>query len=122
MQQSSRVLVVDDQPRVLRFIEIDLKARGFHVLTTTSGATALEIVRAEKPDIIVLDIVLPDLHGFEVLKQLRSFSRIPVIAVSADTSNHHPALQSGADAFLSKPFIPDDLVAKIEQLVKRETA
>jgi two-component system KDP operon response regulator KdpE len=111
------VLVVDDHPRVLRFIEIDLKLRGFEVLTATSGEVALELVKSEKPDIMLLDIVMPEMDGFEVLKQLRAFSLLPVIALSASHASQDDALRLGANDFVTKPFHPDEMVRRIGVLI-----
>jgi len=110
------VLVVDDHPRVLRFIEIDLKLRGYEVITTTSGEEALGLVKSKKPDIMLLDILMPGIDGLEVLRRLRGFSRLPVIAFSASPGERDSAMQLGANDFLSKPFQPDDIVRKINIL------
>lgn len=111
------VLVVDDHPRVLRFIEIDLKLRGFEVVTTTSGEEALELVKSKKPDIMLLDIIMPGIDGLEVLKQLRAFSQLPVIAFSASHGSHDDAIRVGASDFISKPFQPDEMVRRIRILL-----
>ncbi len=111
------VLVVDDHPKVLRFIEIDLKLRGFQVITTTSGIEALELAKSAKPDIMLLDIVMPEMDGFEVLKQLRAFVQLPVIAFSASPGNYHDAMRLGANDFMTKPFQPDEMVRKIKALL-----
>ena len=113
------VLVVDDHPKVLRFIEIDLKLRGFEVITTTSGREAVELVESKKPDIMLLDIVMPVMDGFEVLRRLRAVSELPVIAFSAHTSAAEEALRLGANDFLVKPFRPDDLVKRIKTLLSQ---
>jgi CheY-like chemotaxis protein len=110
------VLVVDDHPRVLRFIEIDLKLRGYEVITTTSGEEALGLVKSKKPDIMLLDIIMPGIDGLEVLRRLRGFSRLPVIAFSASPGERDSAMHLGANDFLSKPFQPDDIVRKINIL------
>jgi two-component system KDP operon response regulator KdpE len=111
------VLVVDDNPKVLKFIEIDLKLHGFEVATTTSGKEALELVKSKKPDIMLLDIIMPVMDGLEVLRQLRALSQLPVIAFSASHGNRDDALRLGANAFISKPFQPDDMVRRIEALI-----
>ncbi len=113
------VLVVDDHPKVLRFIEIDLKLRGFDVITTVSGEEALELVKSARPDIMLLDIVMPGIDGFEVLRKLRSFTQLPVIAISARPSNYDDAIRLGADDFMAKPFDPDEMVRKIEVRLSR---
>jgi len=84
------VLVVDDQPRVLKFIEIDLKLRGFNVVTTSSGEEALELVNVKNPDIVLLDMIMPGMDGCEVLKKLRASGNLPVIAFSASPGDQEP--------------------------------
>jgi two-component system KDP operon response regulator KdpE len=111
------VLVVDDHPKVLRFIEIDLKLRGFEVITSVSGEEALELVKSARPDIVLLDIIMPGIDGFEVLRKLRCFTRLPVIAFSASSSNYLDAIQLGATDFMTKPFEPDEMIKKIEALL-----
>lgn len=111
------VLVVDDHPKVLRFLEINLKIRGYEVITTTSGMEALELVKSRNPDIMLLDIVMPGMDGFEVLRQLRTFTRLPVIAFSASIANHDEAIQLGADAFISKPFKVNDIANNINKFL-----
>lgn len=111
------VLVVDDHPKLLRFIEIDLKVRGFDVITTTSGIEVLELVRSTKPDIVLLDIIMPGMDGFEVLKKLRDFTQLPVIAFSASPGNYHEAMRLGANDFVPKPFQPDEMARRIKALL-----
>jgi two-component system, OmpR family, KDP operon response regulator KdpE len=112
------VLVVDDEPKVLKFIEIDLKLRGFCVLTSSSGEKAVKIVKDEKPDIVLLDILMPGKDGIEVLKELRTFTDLPVIAFSASPGNQDPAFRAGASEFIHKPFDPDDMARTIKTLIK----
>ena len=112
------VLVVDDQPKVLRFIEIDLKLRGFEVISTTSGREALDLVKSAKPDIMLLDIIMPEIDGFEVLKELRTFTDLPVIVFSASPGNYDRAMQMGANDFMPKPFHVDEMVSRIKKLVR----
>jgi len=113
------VLVVDDHPKVLRFIEIDLKLCGFKVITTTSGSEALELVKSAQPDIVLLDIIMPGMDGFEVLRRLRDFTQLPVIAFSASPGNYHEAVRLGADDFMPKPFQPEEMVKRIEALLSQ---
>lgn len=117
-EKTQCVLVVDDHAKVLRFIEIDLKLRGFKVLTTTSGDEALKLVKSVNPDIILLDIVMPGMDGFTVLKELRTFTQIPVIAFSASPGNQDEILRMGANDFMHKPFDPDDMAKKIKGLLE----
>jgi two-component system KDP operon response regulator KdpE len=113
------VLVVDDHPQVLRFIEIDLKLRGFEVICTTSSQEAIELVRSAKPDIMLLDIIMPEMDGFQVLEELRTFTQLPVIAFSASHGNHDRALLLGANDFMTKPFDSDEMTRRIETILSR---
>ncbi len=117
-KNKKRILVVDDQPGVRAFIQIDLRLRGFDVVCAGSGEEALKIVKAEEPDIMLLDILMPGMSGLDVLKELRHFTKMPVIAFSASPENREPAMQAGATQFMHKPFDPDDMARKIEALVK----
>jgi DNA-binding response OmpR family regulator len=116
-----RILVVDDEERILSFLSSKLKASGYEVITTNNGSDALEQVQAQEPDLIVLDIMMPRMDGFDTLKELRSFSSVPVIVLSAKGSNAEKVkgLDLGADDYLSKPFSPDELVARIEAVRRR---
>lgn len=116
-----RILVVDDEQRVLNFLRSKLRASGYEVLTASSGPEALELAQAEEPDLIVLDVLMPKMDGFETLKELRSFSAVPVIILSARETNSDKikGLSLGADDYLPKPFNPDELVARIEAVRRR---
>jgi two-component system, OmpR family, KDP operon response regulator KdpE len=116
-EKKKRILVVDDHPQVLKFIEIDLKLRGFEVFSAGSGKRALDLIRSEKPDIVLLDMIMPGVDGFEVLKELRTFSALPVIAFSASPGNEDPAMHAGANDFMHKPFDPDAMAETIKQLL-----
>jgi len=112
-----RVLVVDDDPRIVRFIHANLSARGFDVQTAASGEAALEKIRAQAPDIMLLDALMPARDGLSVLKELRAYSNLPVIVLSANSAIAAPALQLGANEFIKKPFNPDELVSRIKPLL-----
>ncbi len=116
-----RVLLVDDEERILNFLRAKLKASGYEVLTASSGVEALEEAQGEEPDLIVLDVLMPKMDGFETLKQLRTFSSVPVIILSAKgaDSDKIKGLALGADDYLPKPFNPDELVARIEAVRRR---
>ena len=109
-----RVLVVDDEPGVLRFVKASLAMSGYDVLTTTSGEESLQLARTENPDIILLDILMSPLTGFDVLVRLREFSEVPVIVFTARSDIARLALEQGANGFISKPFKPADLAARID--------
>jgi len=113
------VLVVDDQPRVLKFIEIALKIHGFKVISTTSGEDALELIKSDEPDIMLLDIIMPGIDGFEVLEKLRTFTQLPVITFSASPENRDSAIRLGANSFMLKPFDPDELVRRIKAILQQ---
>jgi len=116
-----RILVVDDEERILNFLSTKLKASGYEVLTAPDGVMGLEQVQAQEPDLVVLDLLMPKMGGLDMLKQLRTFSPVPVIiltAKGADT-DRIKGLQLGADDYLPKPFNPDELVARIEAIRRR---
>jgi len=116
-----RILVVDDEERILNFLRSKLKASGYEVLTATNGVEALEQAQAQEPDMIVLDLIMPKMDGFETLKELRSFSAVPVIILSAREADADKikGLGLGADDYLPKPFNPDELVARVEAVRRR---
>jgi len=116
-----RVLVVDDESRIVNFLSSKLRASGYEVLTASNGVEALEQVQAEEPDLVVLDVLMPKKDGFETLKELRTFSPVPTIILSAKGTNADKVkgLSLGADDYLAKPFSPDELVARIEAVRRR---
>ena len=119
--QQFRVLVVDDEERILSFLRSKLIASGYGVLTASNGLEALEQAQAQEPDLIVLDVLMPRMNGLEVLKELRTFSSVPVIILSARgaDADRIKGLSIGADDYLPKPFNPDELVARIEAVRRR---
>jgi DNA-binding response OmpR family regulator len=116
-----RILIVDDEERILRFLTSKLKASGYEVLTAQNGIEALERITSQQPDLVVLDLLLPKMHGFDVLRELRSFSSIPVIILSAlgADAERIKGLKLGADDYVPKPFNPDELLARIEAVKRR---
>ncbi|WP_426242065.1 response regulator [Nocardioides sp. LHG3406-4] len=115
------VLVVDDDPAIRRTLSINLRAREYDVETAGDGRSALQIVDERMPDIILLDLGLPDLDGVTVLKRLRSFSDVRVIVVSArtDSDDKVEALDVGADDYITKPFSLEELLARIRAATRR---
>jgi two-component system KDP operon response regulator KdpE len=113
----TRVLVVDDDVKILRFTSASLRLVGYDVITVAGGEEALKLAESEKPDIMLLDILMPVMDGFEVLRRLRAVSKLPVIAISAHSSAAEKALNLGANGFLAKPFRPDELVKRIDSLL-----
>jgi len=116
-----RILVVDDEERIINFLRSKLKASGYEVLTANNGLEGLEQAQAQEPDLIVLDLLMPKMDGLEMLKELRSFSVVPVIILTAKgaDADRIKGLQLGADDYLPKPFNPDELVARIEAVRRR---
>jgi two-component system KDP operon response regulator KdpE len=117
----SCILLVDDEQRILSFLSSKLKVSGYEVITASNGLEALAQVQAQEPDLVVLDIMMPKMDGFETLKELRTFSSVPVIILSAKGSQEDKikGLGLGADDYLAKPFSPDELVARIEAVRRR---
>ena len=116
-----RILAVDDDERIVNFLMAKLKTSGYDVLTASNGVEGLEQAQAQEPDLIVLDLLMPKMGGLEMLKELRSFSAVPVIILTAKgaDADRIKGLQLGADDYLSKPFNPDELVARIEAVKRR---
>jgi len=116
-----RLLVVDDEIRILNFLRSNLRALGYEVVTASNGREALVQFHASHPDIILLDIVMPAMNGFDVLKEIRGFSKVPVIFLSAKGNERDriTGLDMGADDYISKPFSPDELVSRIEAVMRR---
>jgi DNA-binding response OmpR family regulator len=109
--------VVDDEPGILKFVKMSLSMAGYQVITTTSGEEALKLVDSAKPDIMILDILMVPLSGLDVLAKLRPSSQLPVIVFTAKSNFGELALREGANAYIGKPFIPSQLVNKIEEIL-----
>jgi two-component system, OmpR family, KDP operon response regulator KdpE len=119
----TRVLVVDDEPQIVRALRINLSARGYQVLTAYDGAAALKAAAEGKPDVVVLDLGLPDLDGSEVIAGLRGWTTVPILVLSArtDSTDQVQALDAGADDYVTKPFGMDELLARLRAAVRRST-
>jgi two-component system KDP operon response regulator KdpE len=117
----TRVLVVDDDTHLLRTLHITLTARGYDVLTAPDGTTALRVAARDHPDVVVLDLGLPDLDGADVVSALRERSTVPVVVLSArsDSVDKVRALDRGADDYVTKPFGVDELLARLRAAVRR---
>jgi two-component system KDP operon response regulator KdpE len=115
------VLVVDDDPAMRRTLSINLRARDYEVETAGDGRSALQVVDERMPDVVLLDLGLPDLDGISVLKRLRSFTQVPVIVVSArsESDDKVEALDLGADDFITKPFSIEELLARVRATSRR---
>ncbi|MGW6461539.1 response regulator transcription factor, partial [Streptomyces sp. NPDC055078] len=117
----TRVLVVEDEPQLVRALEINLRARHYEVDAAPDGATALRFAADGSPDIVLLDLGLPDMDGIDVIRSLRGWSRVPILVVSARRTSEEKveALDAGADDFLTKPFGMDELVARLRAAARR---
>ncbi|GAA4622446.1 MULTISPECIES: response regulator [Cellulomonas] len=118
---STRVLVVDDEPALARALAVTLRAHRYEATVAHSGATALDAVASWRPDVVVLDLGLPDLDGMDVLRTVRSWSGVPVVVLSARQTSDDKveALDAGADDYVTKPFGMDELLARIRAAVRR---
>src|SRR5438045_1057752 len=118
------ILVVDDEPKIVQLVRDYLEHAGFGVLSAADGQTALAIVRSSKPDLIVLDLGLPQMDGLDVTRALRKYSNVPIIMLTArvDESDKLLGLELGADDYITKPFSPKELVARVRAVFRRVDA
>ncbi|WP_330346989.1 response regulator [Streptomyces sp. NBC_00582] len=117
----TRVLVVEDDPQLVRALIINLQARRYGVDAAPDGATALRLAAARQPDVVMLDLGLPDMDGVEVIKGLRGWTRVPILVLSARQASDEKvaALDAGADDYVTKPFSMDELLARLRAAVRR---
>jgi two-component system KDP operon response regulator KdpE len=115
------VLVVDDEPQILRVIRASLPLRGYEVITASSGEEALDQIGKQVPDLIILDLVMPEMSGLDVCRRVREFSTVPIIVLSAKgaESDKVAALDLGADDYVTKPFGMDELLARVRAVLRR---
>jgi two-component system KDP operon response regulator KdpE len=120
-KDTRRILVVDDEPRMINFIRMNLELEGHQVIEAHNGMEALEQIRTQLPDIVLLDVMMPELDGFETLRMLREFSDIPVIMLTAkgDENDKVYGLELGADDYITKPFGPRELSSRIKAVLRR---
>jgi DNA-binding response OmpR family regulator len=118
------ILVVDDEERMVRFIRLNLEHDGFLVVPAYRGYQALDALRQEMPDLVLLDVMLPDLDGFEVLKIIRESNTLPVIMLTArgEEDDRVKGLELGADDYITKPFSPRELVSRVRAVLRRTEA
>jgi two-component system KDP operon response regulator KdpE len=117
------ILIVDDEPQILRALRINLTARQYHVHTASNGAAALRATAEDHPDLVILDLGLPDIDGLAVIRQLRTWTPVPIIVLSGriGSTDKVDALDAGADDYVTKPFNIDELLARIRSITRRQT-
>ena len=117
----TRVLVVDDEPQIARALAINLRARHYEVDVAADGRAALALAAERSPDVVILDLGLPDLDGFDVIRGLRGWSQVPILVLSArqDSADKVEALDLGADDYVTKPFGMDELLARLRAAIRR---
>lgn len=118
---AEKILLVDDEPTLLATLALNLRASGYDVVTAADGATALEVARTESPDLIVLDLMMPELDGLTVTRTLRQASDTPILVLTARTGELDKivGLESGADDYMTKPFSLGELQARLRALLRR---
>jgi two-component system KDP operon response regulator KdpE len=119
--QDRRILVVDDEVRMVRFIRLNLEHDGFQVIEAYNGMQALERIRTNLPDLVLLDVMMPDIDGFEVLRTIREISQVPVIMLTAkgEEDDRVRGLELGADDYITKPFSPREMVSRVRAVLRR---
>ncbi|MEW1780245.1 response regulator [Streptomyces sp. NPDC086777] len=117
----TRVLVVEDDPQLVRALVINLQARKYGVDAAPDGATALRLAAARQPDVVLLDLGLPDMDGVDIIRGLRGWTRVPILVLSARQGSDEKvaALDAGADDYITKPFSMDELLARLRAAVRR---
>ncbi len=115
------ILAIDDEPALLRLIKLELSAHGFRVLTAPSGAAGVRMEEEHRPDVVLLDVSMPEMDGFEVMRQLRDRTNVPIVLLTARGSDSDKVrgLELGADDYLAKPFSPAELSARVRAVLRR---
>jgi DNA-binding response OmpR family regulator len=122
--KKTRILIVDDELSILKYLRANLEAEGYEVLMAMNGSQALQTLEAELPDLVVLDIMMPGMDGFEVCRRLREWSQLPIIMLSArgDESDKVQCLDLGADDYVTKPFGKGEFIARVRAVLRRAEA
>lgn len=118
---TTRILVVDDEPRYIKLLRYNLESTGYEVITASTGTEALLLVALKKLDVIILDLRLPDLDGYEICRRIREFSWVPIIMLTArgEERDKVEGLRLGADDYITKPFSAEELLARVEAVLRR---
>lgn len=118
---TEKILTVDDEPRFTRLVEVNLSTAGYEVLTASDGKSAIDIVVNQSPDLVLLDVMMPEMSGFEALDRIREFSNLPVIMLTAkgEEADRVEGLNRGADDYIVKPFSAEELLARVRAVLRR---
>ena len=121
MGETKRILVVDDEPRMRRFMHMNLDLEGYHVIEASNGLEAITRVREDLPALVLLDVMMPEMGGFEALRMIREISNVPVImlTVKSDEEDKVRGLELGADDYVTKPFGPREMASRIKAVLRR---
>jgi len=124
MGKNPSILLVDDDPQLIRLVRANLESVGYRVLVAMDAHSALKLVEMETPDMIILDIMLPEIDGYELCQRIREFSSIPIIMLTAKVEDNDKVrgLKLGADDYLTKPFSVQELLARIEAVLRRTSS
>ena len=119
-----KILIVDDEPQIVEICSDYLKAAGYETVTASNGAQGLSLARHEKPDLIVLDLMMPEMDGLDVCREIRRESNVPIIMLTArvEETDKLIGLELGADDYITKPFSPRELVARVRVVLRRVTS
>jgi DNA-binding response OmpR family regulator len=119
--KKTTILAVDDEPRMLKLVAFNLEAEGFAALTTTDGRHALELVKTHSPDLVLLDLTMPEMDGFTLCQSIRQSSAVPIIILTARGQDQDKVrgFELGADDYLTKPFSVEELIARIRAVIRR---
>ncbi len=121
MQDKTRILAVDDEPRYLRAIQFNLEASGYQVLTAGAGQPAIDVVANQTPDLVLLDVRMPEMNGLQVCRRIREFSAVPIIMLTAlaESADIVAGLEAGADDYVTTPFNAETLIARVRAVLRR---
>ncbi len=121
MNEGKTILVVDDEPRYLRLMEVNLSTEGYRVITAADGQQAIDRTAAEKPDLILLDVMMPVMDGFTACERIREFSAVPIIIITAkgEERDRVRGLDAGSDDYIVKPFSAQELLARVRAVLRR---
>jgi DNA-binding response OmpR family regulator len=117
MAAKKRILVVDDEPGIGVVLRVEFGLSGYDVTTTTSGAAAIELIRTQEPDVVLLDALMPDVSGTDVLRTVRDFSQVPIILLTGQAEIGRSALELGANDYITKPFNHELLMDRVRSVL-----